>query len=82
MRDANLSISDIEVNIKKLETLNDGKIQVQANMGLYSIDKAAEYGKLGINGDAALTLFNSESGDLEPDMEIDLVMSPDSYLLG
>lgn len=79
MRDANLSISDIEVNIKKLETLNDGKIQVQANMGLYSIDKAAEYGKLGINGDAALTLFNSESGDLEPDMEIDLVMSPDSY---
>jgi len=79
-RGAEMKVSDIQVNPKQLETLNDAKINVSCELSLFSLDQNTEYGKLGITGDTTLTVFNTQSGDLEPDMKIDLVLSPDSYL--
>lgn len=79
-RIAELKVSDIRVNPKQLETVNDARIKISCDLELFSLDNNTEYGKLGITGDTTLTIFNTESGDLEPDMKIDLVLSSDSYL--
>lgn len=80
LQNGEMRVSDIQVNPKKLETVNDAKIKIRSDLGLFSLNEEVEYGKLGLNGETNLTIFNVESGDLEPDMNINLVVSPDSYL--
>lgn len=80
VRGAEVRVSDIRVNPKELDSVNDAKINLACELNLFSLNENVEYGKLGVTGATTLTIFNTESGDLEPDMKIDLVLSPDSYL--
>lgn len=75
-----VQLLDIDVNPKMLETVNDAKIRVGGEFDLRSLDTGHLYGKVITAGESTVTLFNSENGDLEPDMVMTLTVSSDSYL--
>jgi len=76
----NLHMLNINVNPKKLETINDAKITLDGVFDIKSLDNGVDYGKIIPIGEADVTLFNSSSGDLEPDMVLTLTVDSDSYL--
>lgn len=75
-----VNLIDINVNPKKLDTVNNAKIKVGGTFDLQSLDSNVEYGKVISSGESDLTLFNTANGDLEPEMVIALTVDSDSYL--
>jgi len=75
-----LNLLDINVNPKRLDTVNNAKIKIGGTFDLQSLDSTQEYGKIITKGESDLTLFNTENGDLEPDMVISLTVDSESYL--
>ena len=76
----NLHLLDINVNPQELESVNDATIKLGGQFVIKSSDTGLEYGKIIANGDSNFTLFNTENGDLEPDMIVGLTVDSDSYL--
>ncbi|MGJ8657817.1 MAG: DUF748 domain-containing protein [Akkermansiaceae bacterium] len=79
-RGVNLHLLDIDVNPKQLDTVNDAKITLQGTFDIHPLGKSEDYGKIVVNGESDITLFNTENGDLEPDMVLALTIGSDSYL--
>ncbi len=79
-RGVNLHLLNINVKPKELEKINDARITLDGTFDLKSLDTGADYGKIVTTGQADVTLFNTEHGDLEPDMVLTLSLDSDSYL--
>jgi len=78
--DASIESLFINVNPKKLETINNAKIILDGVFGFKSLESGADYGKFIPVGEADVTLFNASNGDLEPDMVLTLTVDSESYL--
>ena len=79
-RGVNLHMLNINVNPKKLDSVNDAKITLDGVFDLMSLKNDTDYGKIIPIGEAEVTLFNSENGDLEPDMVLALTLDSESYI--
>lgn len=77
----NLSLKDeLLLDVKDLENMKASNWGLGLDIHLSSGDKQIEYGKLGLSGDFSGILFDPETGDLEPDVEVKLQLGKDSYL--
>lgn len=76
----NLHLLNINVNPKELEKINDAKVTLDGVFDLKSLDTGVDYGKIIADSEADVTLFNTESGDLEPDLVLTVSLDSDSYL--
>ena len=75
-----IELLDINVNPKQLDTVNNAKVKVSGTFDLHSLDTDAEYGMIVARGESDVTLFNTENGDLEPDMVVAITVGSESYL--
>ncbi len=74
-----LNVTDINVNPDKLDSVNNAQIQLGGVFDMKSLDRNLDYGHIVATGTTELSIFNDESGDLEPDMKLDLLVGEDSY---
>ena len=80
--EAYLNLLDINVNPKKLDTVNDATIKLGGKFDIqpFESEVKTDYGKIIFSGESNITLFNADNGDIEPDMVIALTLDSDSYL--
>lgn len=79
--DCSLQLEDIKVNPNALEQVNQAQLELVANLVIFdSASKTIKYGELGINGKAEVQLFDPLTGDIDPDVTLDLNISDSSYL--
>lgn len=79
-RGAYVNLLNINVNPKQLDSVNDAKILIGGTFDLRSSENGADYGRVITTGESDLTLFNTENGDLEPDVVISVNIDSESYL--
>lgn len=79
-RELAIDLLNINVNPKQLETVNNAKVKISGTFDLHSLDTDTEYGMIVARGESDVTLFNTENGDLEPDMVVAITVGSDSYL--
>lgn len=79
-RGVNIHLLDINVNPKKLDTVNDALVKLNGTFELLSLDNDEDYGRIIAVADSKVTLFNTENGDMEPDMVLALSIDSESYL--
>ncbi len=75
-----ISLLDINVNPDKLDSVNNAKIKIGGAFDLQSLEAGTDYGKIITTAESDLTLFNTENGDLEPDMVLSVNIDSESYL--
>ena len=63
----NLSLSSISVDPKQLHKTNSADITMQVDIHLSS-EEGVQYGNVYLTGDSNATLFNTETGESEPDL--------------
>jgi hypothetical protein len=79
--DCSVQIEDIKVNPNALEQVNQAKLELVANLQIFdSASKTIKYGDVGVSGNAEVQLFDPLTGDIDPDVTLDLNISDSSYL--
>jgi len=79
--DCSVQLENIKVNPNALEQVNQAQLELVANLQIFdSTSKTIKYGEVGINGNAEVQLFDPLTGDIDPDVTLDLNISDSSYL--
>ena len=79
--DCSVELEDIKVDPNALELVNQAELELAVNMQIFdSASKAIKYGEIGLNGNAQVQLFDPLTGDIDPNVTLDLDISDSSYL--
>lgn len=74
-------IEDIRVDPNALEQINEARISMKGRLFVFSNDvERVKFGELGYSGSARARLFHPVSGEFEPDMDLNLQITEDSYV--
>jgi len=80
-RDLNLDLSDIQVDPNALEKVNEARLQLAVQLGVFSSRQdRPQYAQIGLEGPARVRLFDPATGELSPDADIDFAIDPASYV--
>ncbi|MGJ8678414.1 MAG: AsmA family protein [Akkermansiaceae bacterium] len=77
--DLNLDLSSIKIDPKQLHRTNTANLNIQTNISLDSLD-GDHYGDLYLSGDSQTLVFNSETGEIEPNVSGNFSLSDESWL--
>jgi len=75
----NLGLKDIRVDPSALERVNEANLELETELSLRS-EKDDVYALLGISGPAKVTLFSALTGELDPVVETDWLLTDQSYV--
>lgn len=76
-----VSLNDIRVDPQALEKVNEARLQFQSKVEVFDSDrKKIKYGELGLSGPALARLFDPTTGDIDPIVSLDLLISEDSHI--
>ena len=78
-RDFDLSLDALEIDPKRLQDTDHVKMTISFKSQFDSTE-GWKYGDLNIHGSAVASLFNAQTGDLEPDVEGSFDLGDDSWL--
>ena len=78
-RDVDLSLDALELDPQHLQGTDSAKLTMSVKLEFDST-KGWHYGDLNIEGSAAARLFNTQTGDFEPDVEGSFDLGDDSWL--
>ncbi|MEO1857817.1 MAG: hypothetical protein ABGY95_10720 [Rubritalea sp.] len=80
-QDYSIELEDIKVDPSALELVNQAQLKLAGNLEVFdSASKTLKYGEIGLRGNAETQLFDPSTGDLDPDVTLDLDISDSSYL--
>lgn len=77
--DVNLDLSSIKIDPKKLYETNSANLTASLSIGIDSM-KDGHYGDLHLSGASKTTIFNPETGEVEPNVMGDVSLSDESWL--
>lgn len=77
--DLNLLTKDIRIDPNTLETVNTATIEMSGNVSMKG-KEGHEFGEINFSGPATVKLFNTVTGEMEPNATVDFQLSETSYL--
>ena len=78
-KNVNVVLSEMKIDPNKLEETDVAQLDVSADVRVDSV-KGWQYGELFLRGEAVARIFNSQTGEAEPDVEGDFSLTQDSWL--
>lgn len=76
-----VDLEDIKIDPNALELVNQAQLKLAGNLHIYdSVSKTVSYGEIGLSGNAEAQLFDPSTGEIDPDVTLDLDISESSYL--
>jgi hypothetical protein len=79
--DYSVELEDIKIDPNALELVNQAQLKLAGNLQIYdSASKSVKYGEIGLSGNADAQLFDPMTGDIDPDVTLDLDIADSSYL--
>lgn len=81
VEDVNLDLSDIRVDPNALEVVNEARLKLACRAEIFSnAREMVKFGEMGLDGTARVRLFDPVSGEIDPDLDVDLDIADTSYI--
>lgn len=77
----NLDLTDIKIDPNALEVVNEAALKMAAKVEVFSNEKdRKKYGEVSFSGPARARIFDPATGEIEPDVEMELSLADNSYI--